>query len=159
MTNQKSNESDTSTSDEDDEPPNGPEDELQGSTTKYLQDEVASDEGTSPLTIVPETQLHMNSESASAAAAPTPNKEPKYIEVEPIVLGKVNPKSQLQSEKSETLVLEEDNTSVNYARLKPNVKASRSEPTKIRSEASRSGRGELVVITTKEYLQKLYIHV
>ena len=65
---------------------------------------------------------------------------------------KVNPKPQVQSERSGKLVQERNNTSVNYAKLKPNVKASRSEPTKVRSEAFRTGRGELVMITTR-YLQ------
>ena len=80
MVNQKSNELDASTSDNDDKPPDttqmlGAEEKLEGSTTKYLQDEVANDERTSPPSTVSESQLQVNSESTLAATAPTLNNQ------------------------------------------------------------------------------------
>lgn len=147
MASHKSDESDDSCSDEDERPNAtgmlGVDEELEGSATKYLQDEAGGDRDIASETLVPEDGLQASSVATSVATEATKKKKSKYIEVDPKMLGNEEPQS--QSEQSDKLALEEDKTSVNYARLKPIPKvklAAVGKPTKAKSEVSRTGRGE-----------------
>ena len=116
--------------------------ELEGSATKYLQDEVGVDEdGTSPTAVSsaePQSTLIVNNDVSK--------KIPKYVEVDPLLNVDEQPKSKSQPQQG--YQLEEGNTSVEYAKLKPAIrvnKAARVEarkPIKVQSEPTRTVRGE-----------------
>lgn len=113
----------------------GAVEELEGSSTKYLQDEIGSDEGgTSPTA------------ASSSEPLPTANfkgdtseKVPNYVEVDPLMLNAdKQPKSKPQPQQD----------SVQYVKLNPVLKVKKApvvevrKPSKVQSEPTRTVRGE-----------------
>ena len=109
--------------------------ELEGSSTKYLQDQIGSDEdGTSP-TAVSSSEPQSTADAKEGAS----EKVPKYVEVDPLKLNvDEQPKSKPQPQQG----------SVEYAKLKPVLKVKTApvvevrKPSKVQSEPTRTVRGE-----------------
>ena len=111
----------------------GVEGELEGSSTKYLQDQIGNDEdGTSPTTASgSEPQLVADAKEDAS------EKIPKYVEVDP---QKLNVEEQPKSKPQQG--------SVEYAKVKPVLKVKKAQgieaqrPSKVQSEPTRTVRGE-----------------
>ena len=113
----------------------GAAEELEGSSTKYLQDQIGSDkDGTSPSTV-------SSSEPQSTAGIKegASEKVPKYVEIDPLKLNvDEQPKSKPQPQQGP----------VEYAKLKPVLRVKTApvvevrKPSKIQSEPTRTIRGE-----------------
>lgn len=109
--------------------------ELEGSSTKYLQDQIGSDEdGTSP-TAVSSSEPQSTADAKEGAS----EKVPKYVKVDPLKLNvDEQPKSKPQPQQG----------SVEYAKLKPVLKVKTApvvevrKPSKVQSEPTRTVRGE-----------------
>lgn len=119
----------------------GEAEQLEGSTTKYLQDEVTDDnEANPPPTMVPKPELSDTSEATSAAS------QAKYIEVDPQLLGKEKQpksKSPSASQKSDkSVAMGKVTAPVEYVKLKPAMKAAAGKPSKVRSEPARAVRSK-----------------
>lgn len=134
--NTKPNDSDSSGDEDNTTLMPGAKEELEGSATKYLQDELVSDEDGSeitPPTLVSETEPQENLVPTSGASGTAPKKIPKYVEVDTLKLSKdEQPRSKPPS-------------SVEYVKLKPapQVKVSNvPKASKVKSEPTRAVRGE-----------------
>lgn len=110
--------------------------ELEGSSTKYLQDQIGIDEdGTSP-TVASISEAQSIADAKEGAS----EKVPKYVEVDPLKLhADEQPKSKPQPQQG----------SVEYAKVKPVLKVKKAagvevhKPTKVQSERTWTVRGEL----------------
>jgi hypothetical protein len=109
--------------------------ELEGSSTKYLQDQIGSDEdGTSPT-----AASSSEPQSTAKIKDDTSEKVPKYVEVDPLRLtADEQPKSKPQPQQD----------SVEYVKLKPVLQVKKApeievrKPSKVQSEPTRTVRGE-----------------
>ena len=158
-----SDDSDGSLSDsDDDKPPEvtlmpGAKDSLEGSKTKYLQDEVEDDlaeapphppttEQMVPPPPPPAANLELTSQTSSTGASvATSKKEPKYVELDPLLLGleQATPAPQVK-----------DSNSVIYVKVKPDsIKVP-----KVQSAPARAGRGECCS-SLLSYYDKLCMHL
>ena len=71
----------------------------------------------------------------------------KYVEVDPLMLGKEQPKSKMASQECDKLIAQGgDSASVEYVKLKPNtcnkVPANKHTNSKVKSEPARAARGK-----------------
>ena len=107
----------------------GAEGELEGSSTKYLQDQIGSDEdGTSPTAVT-----SSEPQAAAVTKEEASEKVPKYVEVDPLTLNvDEQPKSKPQPQQG----------SVEYVKLKKAPAIEVRKPSKVRSEPTRTVRGE-----------------
>lgn len=114
----------------------GAEEELEGSSTKYLQDQIGSDEdGTSPTVVSSSEPL-----STAEAKVDASEKVPKYVEVDPLMLH--------TDEKPKSKPQPQQDSAVEYVKLKPVLKVSKAPVvdartrSKVQSEPTRAVRGE-----------------
>ena len=147
----------------------GAEDNLEGSTTKYLQDEVVNEDAVveapplppmldaaaplpPPLTSGPDSvNLELHASSTGASVAETKKKEPKYIDVDQLLLGVEPTATAAAAPESQ---VKKDPSSVVYVKVKPSAKVP-----KVRSEPVRAGRGELGEKWLQLYAMCIHIYM